>query len=103
MRVQRLLRPVHGQQLAKPRVAIFVIDEFEACRRLHVRHVKVGQVRDACERRADLVVLGAVGVDQLEPRGVLLAVSGLNPPVGSHRALTHGRAYHQAPLVAQDW
>ena len=52
MRVQHLLRALHGEQLAKSRVVPVAVDELETRRRLRVRHVQVGDVDEASDGHA---------------------------------------------------
>jgi hypothetical protein len=48
---------VHRQELAEARVSVFAIDELESRRRLHIRHVQVGQVCDAGQDLTDVYTL----------------------------------------------
>src|SRR5207245_9080721 len=52
VRVQQLVRALHGQQLPESRIRSFTVDELEPGWGLGVSEVKVCQVGDACERFA---------------------------------------------------
>src|SRR5216683_2253110 len=99
--VQRLLRPVHGEQLAETRVGIFAVDELESRGRLHVGDVQVGEVGDARQHLAGTKMLAGRSVGQVIPELMRLAGCGGDRAVRSPRAASQDIARHQPPLMGQ--